>query len=88
MPNLFSLAATKLAFINDGGKRLRGCVWVTSADPCRMGGIEGVGMVEAEYVGRLLRMVCNLLLMPVCVWICWRWGTSMGAEQVIMRTLC
>ena len=40
---------------------------MTSADPCRMGGIEGVGMVEAEYVGRLLRMVCNLLLMPVCV---------------------
>ena len=30
-----------------------------SADPCRMGGIEGVGMVELEYVGRLLRMGCD-----------------------------
>ena len=30
-----------------------------------MGWIEGVGMVELEYVGRLLRMGCDFLLMPV-----------------------
>ena len=38
---------------------------MTSADSCRMGGIEGVGTVELEYVGRLLRMGCDFLLMPV-----------------------
>ena len=24
----------------------------------------------------------------VCVWICWRWGNSMGAERVTMGTFC
>ena len=39
-----------------------------SAESCRMGGIEGVGMVELECVGRLwlLRMGCDSMLMPVC----------------------
>ena len=39
---------------------------MTSADSCRMGGIEGVGKVELEYAGRLLRMGCYSLLMSVC----------------------
>ena len=29
---------------------------MTSADPCRLGGIEDVGTMELEFVGRLLRM--------------------------------
>ena len=29
---------------------------MTSADSCRMGGIEDLGMVGLEYMGRLLRM--------------------------------
>ena len=33
---------------------------LTSPDSCRMGGIEGVGMVGLEYVGRMLRrMGCD-----------------------------
>ena len=39
---------------------------MTSAGSCRMGGIEGVGKVELEYAGRLLRMGCDSLLMSVC----------------------
>ena len=42
---------------------------MTSAEYCRMGEIEDVGMVGREYEGTLLKMVRN-----VCVWICWRWG--------------
>ena len=38
---------------------------VTSADSCRMGGVEGVGMVELVYVGGLLRMGDDSLLAPV-----------------------
>ena len=38
---------------------------MTSADSCRMGGIEGVGTVDLDYLGRLLRMGCDSLLMPV-----------------------
>ena len=37
-----------------------------SADLCRMRGIEHVGTMELEYVGRLLRMGCDSLLMPLC----------------------
>ena len=40
---------------------------MTSADSCRKGGIKGVGTVELEYVGRLWRMDCDSLLMPVLV---------------------
>ena len=39
---------------------------MTSADSCRMGEIEGVGTVELVYVGTLLRMGWDSLLMPVC----------------------
>ena len=38
---------------------------MTSADSCRMGGVEGVGMVELVYVGGLLRMGDDSLLAPV-----------------------
>ena len=38
---------------------------VTSADYSRMREIEGVGMVELVYVGRLLRMGGDYLLLPV-----------------------
>ena len=37
-----------------------------SADSCRMGEVEGVGMVELVCVGRLLRMGCDSFVMPVC----------------------
>ena len=38
---------------------------MTSGDSSRMGGIEGVGMVELVYVGRQLRMGCDSYLMTV-----------------------
>ena len=37
-----------------------------SSDSCRMGEVEGVGMVELVCVGRLLRMGCDSFVMPVC----------------------
>ena len=37
-----------------------------SADPCRMGEVEGVGTVELVCVGRLFRISCDFFLMPVC----------------------
>ena len=37
-----------------------------SADSCRMGEVEGVGMVELVCVGRLLRMGCDSFVMPMC----------------------
>ena len=37
-----------------------------SVDSCRMGEVEGVGTVELVCIGRLLRMSCDSLLMPVC----------------------
>ena len=37
-----------------------------SADSCRMGEVEGVGMVELVCVGRLLRIGCDFFVMPVC----------------------
>ena len=42
----------KTKTMGKGGSR--GCVQVTSADSCRMKGIEGVGTVELVFVGRLL----------------------------------
>ena len=50
----------------DGGGGSRGFEQVTSADSCRMKEIEGVGTVELMYIGRLLRMGCDSLLMPLC----------------------
>ena len=64
--NIFYLIATKLACKNYGGGGLRGYVQVTSADSdCRMKGIEGAGMVELVYVGGVLRMGGDSLLVPV-----------------------
>ena len=37
----------------------------TSGDCCRMRGMEGVEKVELVYVGRLLRMGGDSLLLPV-----------------------
>ena len=39
---------------------------VTSADSCRMRKIEGVGTVVLVYVGRLLRMGGDSLILPAC----------------------
>ena len=39
---------------------------MTSVGSYKMGEIEGVGTVELVYVGRLLMIGCNSLLMPVC----------------------
>ena len=49
---------------NDGGGGSQGYVQVTSPDSCRMRGIEGLGTVELVYVGRLLRMGGDSLLVP------------------------
>ena len=57
-----SLIAIKLACRNDGGRGRGG----RESDCSRMGEVEGVGMVELVCVGRLLRMVCDSFLMPVC----------------------
>ena len=64
--NLFSLIATKLARTNNSGGGSRGFVLVTSADCFRMREIECVGMVALVYIGRLLRMSGDSLLMYVC----------------------
>ena len=37
-----------------------------SADSCRMGEVEGVEMVELMCVGRLLRIGCDIFVIPVC----------------------
>ena len=37
-----------------------------SANSCRMGEVENMGMVELVCVGRLLRMGCDPFLMSVC----------------------
>ena len=39
---------------------------MTSAYSCRRGGIKGVGTMEPEYVGRLLRMGSDSVLIAVC----------------------
>ena len=54
---------------------------VTSADSCRMSGIEGVGTVELVYVVRLLRIGDDSLRVPV--WISVGDGfTGKGASNV------
>ena len=54
---------------------------VTSADSCRMSGIECVGTVELVYVVRLLRIGGDSLLVPV--WISVGDGfTGKGASNV------
>ena len=82
MLNIFSLIATKLVCKNDGEVGSRGYVLVTSTDSWRMRGIEAVGTVELTYVGRLLRMGGDSLLVTVfffffsisdCLEISWRW---------------
>ena len=50
---------------NNGGGRSQDYEQETSADSCRMRGIEGVGTVELLYFGRLLRMGGDSLLVPV-----------------------
>ena len=37
-----------------------------SADSCRMGEVEGVEMVELMCVGRLLRIGCDIFVIPMC----------------------
>ena len=51
---------------------------MASTDSCRIGEIEGVGTVELVYVGTLLRMGCDSLLMPVC-------GSVGGGESLWER---
>ena len=46
-----------------------------SADSCRMGEVESVGMVELVCVGRLLRMGCDPFLMSAC-------GSAGGGETL------
>ena len=54
---------------------------VTSADSCRLSGIEDVGTVELVYVVRLLRIGGDSLLVPV--WISVGDGfTGKGASNV------
>ena len=57
---------------------------MTSADSWRIGEIEGVGMVELVYVGKLLRMGCDSLLMPECGSV--GGGGSLSAEWATMGT--
>ena len=45
---------------------------VTLADYCRLRRIEDVEMVELVYVGGLLRMVDDSLLVPVWRWVHWQ----------------
>ena len=52
----------KLECKDDGGGGSREYVQVTAADSCRMREIEGVGIVELVYIGRLLRMGGDSLL--------------------------
>ena len=39
---------------------------MVSADSGRIGEVEFVGTVELVYMGKLLRLGCDSLLMPVC----------------------
>ena len=55
----------KLVCKNNGGGGSRGYVQVTSADSCRMRGMEGVGTVELVHVDGVLRMGSDSLLMLV-----------------------
>ena len=55
-----------MACRNNGGGGSRAHLQVTSADSCRMRKIEGVGTVELVYVGGLLRMGGDSLILPAC----------------------
>ena len=55
----------KLVCKNNGGGGSRGYVQVTSADSCRMRGMEGVGTVVLVHVDGVLRMSSDSLLMLV-----------------------
>ena len=55
----------KLACRNDRGGGSRGYVQVTSGNYCTMMKIEGVETVDLVYVGGLLRMGGDSLLLPV-----------------------
>ena len=57
--------STKLACKSYGGGGSPGYVQVTSADACRMRRIEGVETVEMVYLGGMLRMAYDSLLVPV-----------------------
>ena len=48
-----------------GGERSQGYVWGVSALSCRMKEIEDVGMMLLVFIGRLLRMGSDSLLIPV-----------------------
>ena len=50
---------------NEGGGRSQGSVWGVSAVSCRMKEIEDVGMVKPVYIGGLLRVGSDSLLMHV-----------------------
>ena len=78
-PNLFSFLSTKLACRNNVGWRSGIYVEVMSADYSRMREIEGVRIVELVYVGGLLRMGGDYLLLPV-----WR---SVGGDFTVKGEL-
>ena len=79
--NLFSLIAMKLACRNNGGGGSR-VSWLLQNGVSWGRGNSGAGMCwQTDEDG--------LWFFPnACVWICWRWGTSMGAEWATMRTFC
>ena len=68
MPIFFCLTATELACTNDGGDD-KVMYWSRQLTLAEWGGLEDVGMVGLEYVGRLLRMGGKFLLLLV-----WRSG--------------
>ena len=70
--SLFSLISKGLACGNNGVGGHE------SVDSCRMRESESVGTVELVCIGRLLRMGCVPILMPVCGFV--RGEGTMGAE--------
>ena len=83
MANLFCFAATELAYRNDGVHHEVMRRWRQ--------------LVLAEWEGLMMwqrwswsrRVDCwgwVRLSTNTCVWICWRWGTSMGIEWTVMGT--
>ena len=56
---------------------------MTSAEYCRMGEIEDVGMVGREYEGRLLGMGAKCLCVDLL-----EVGEPLGVEWAIMGTFC
>ena len=59
-----------------------------SADSCRMREVEGVGMVELVYFGRLLRMGCDSVVILVCRSVgSGKPGSRMGYHgNILLRT--